>query len=119
MSRDFKIFTVHSTGDTEASLIYCTVVPETNKSSPKLFGKSASLPLMTENALASIIDTRLEVAHRLVEGIKYVLPQCSFRTDRPTSTHCRDDRWSRRQVGNISAYARLIESDALIMDRNF
>jgi len=39
-----------------------------------------------------------------------VLPQYSFRTDRQT------DRWARRQVRKISVYARLIESDALIMN---
>ena len=36
-----------------------------------------------------------------------VLPQYTLRTDRPT------DRWSRRKLRNISAYACLIEEDAL------
>jgi len=38
-----------------------------------------------------------------------VLPQYTFRTDRPTDTQT--DRWTRRQVYTISAYARYIDRE--------
>jgi len=48
-----------------------TASREVDKSSTESFGKSASLPLTAENALAWIIDTRPEVAHSSVECIEY------------------------------------------------
>jgi len=48
-----------------------------------------------------------------------VLPQYTFQTDRQTRTHTQSNRWTRRQVNSISAYARYIytsQSDVLIIE---